>query len=933
MTTLRMTGPTRPSLPRRLLTVGLLAPLLAAGGAAVVPTAATAQSATAAEVVRIEVLSGRGDLVTGGDALVRVALPTGQNPEAVRVDVDGRDVTSAFRSREGAALGVVTDLPLGDSVVTAVLPDGNGARLTVTNAPIGGPVFSGPQVQPWTCAEAPEGVTTDAQCNRSPTYAFFYKSTNPSRSGLRPYDPESPPSDVATTTTDQGHEVPFIVREETGVSVRDEYKIAVLYDPEKPFSPTEQQRGYNNKLVLTHGASCDISFAMGSAPNVLLEDALSRGFAVASHALDNSGHNCNIVTQAESLLVTKELVSERYGPIRYTIGSGCSGGALAQQHIANAYPGIYQGITPACSFTDSWSSTMQREDYTLLRRYFENPTLWAPDSPWTPAQMSEVYGHPNPSNPISYTEVIKSTRDPSRPCSGLEDEDVYSAENPDGVRCALQDYMVNVFGLRGGDDVAGNPLDNTGIQYGLAALQAGLLAPSQFVDVNTKIGGRDIDYEHQAQRQESDRPALERAYRSGAVNTAEHLDQVAIIDLRGPDPGAFHDVYRTYAMRERLLREHGTADNQVLWRGQVPLFGDTNFKDQSIVAMDSWLAVVEQDTRDVPLAQKILEARQVAGVQDRCTDGAGTDIPSAECDAVVESYSTPRIEAGMPLADDTLKCRLVPLVRESYGVTFTDAQWERLQGAFPNGVCDYTQPSVGRERTQPWLTYQNADGSVVYGGTPMGAPPVSVPFGPGGVCDDAPVSSVSDRDQAREVHRRAVDCVLHLGVARGTSSTTYTPRTPVTRAQMASFLVNALEASGDRLPAAGSTDAFRDIAASVHRDNINRLAAAGITNGTGGGSYSPDDTVSRAEMASFVVRAARLATGRAYDGERLDQFADVPADSVHAGAVAAGYEAGLFRGTTSPTANSQGAFSPAAVVERDQMARFLVNLVTQARSS
>src|SRR5204863_195845 len=74
---------------------------------------------------------------------------------------------------------------------------------------------------------------------------------------------------------------------------------------------------------------------------------------------------------------------------------------------------------------------------------------------------------------------------------------------------------------------------------------------------------------------------LDRAYTSGAVDSANNLDQVAIIDLRGPDPGAFHDVYRTYAMRDRLLRNFGTAANQVLWRGQSPIIGDQTFADQA----------------------------------------------------------------------------------------------------------------------------------------------------------------------------------------------------------------------------------------------------------------------------------------------------------------------------------------------------------------
>src|SRR5689334_9313290 len=106
--------------------------------------------------------------------------------------------------------------------------------------------------------------------------------------------------------------------------------------------------------------------------------ALGRGFAVLSTTLDNAGINCNVVTQAESLLMAKERLVEQYGPIRYTIGIGCSGGSLTQQQVANAYPGIYQGILPQCSFPDSWSTGQQLAAYNLIRRYVENPAKWAP---------------------------------------------------------------------------------------------------------------------------------------------------------------------------------------------------------------------------------------------------------------------------------------------------------------------------------------------------------------------------------------------------------------------------------------------------------------------------------------------------------------------------------------------------------------------------
>ncbi|MDQ1702582.1 MAG: hypothetical protein QOF57_1834 [Frankiaceae bacterium] len=685
-----------------------------------------AQAATkprATDGPRISVLSTRADLVSDGDALVQVTPQAGVSASAIRVAVGGTDVTSAFGVRaDGRYLGVLHDLPLGDNVVTATA-GGDEASLTLTNHARGGPIFAGPQIKPWTCFDG----ALDSQCNRPVTYTYSYKSTG--GGPLQPYDPQSPPSDVAQTTTDDGKTVPFIVRLETGTIDRDEYRIAVLFDPSKPWSAVVPQDGFNHKLVIFHGASCDTAYTQASAPDVMNETALGKGFATMSHALDNAGHNCNIVTQAESLVMTKEHLIDTYGTVRYTIGSGCSGGALAQQQVANAYPGLYQGITPACSFTDAWSSAMQYVDYELLRRYYENPGGWGPGVAWGPTEIQAVEGHPDPVNAVTFTSVIPSSGNPSRSCPGVPADQVYDAKtNPKGVRCSLHDYMVNVFGRRA-NGFAQIPFDNTGIEYGRNGLVAGKITPDQFIDLNARLGGWDIDYNPTTDRIHADLPALERAYRSGAINQADNLDKVAIIDLRGPDPGAFHDVYRTNVMTARLDRDHGTHANQVRWRGTTPLLGDANYTDESILAMDRWLGAVEKDPRDVPLAKKII-ADKPASVTDRCTDGSGKDVSSAVCDGAVQAYSDPRLESGMPAADDTMKCELQPLERSRYApVTFTDAQWAALHKAFPEGVCDYTKPGVNRGPTTAWQTYQERDGSVIYGGRALGPEPTSVQAG------------------------------------------------------------------------------------------------------------------------------------------------------------------------------------------------------------
>ena len=685
----------------------------------------------------IAVLSNRADLISGGDALVEITLPDGVNPSDVSVSAGANDVTSSFATRpNGRFMGMLTGLPLGPTIVTAATPAGT-ARITITNHPISGPVFSGPQIQPWVC----QNTATDAQCNEPTRYEFMYAPslgggggvTFPGLGGVtgfRPYDPANPPSDsmIARTTTDHGVTVPYVIRVETGYQDRDQYAIAVLYDPAQPWEPWAPQPQWNGKLVIEHGASCGIDHQTGTAPAVTDDAALSRGFAVMSTALDNAGHNCNIITQAESLIMAKEHLVESYGEIRYTIGTGCSGGSLVQYQVANAYPGVYQGILPQCSFPDAWSTGQQLADYHVIRDYVENPARWAPGVVWTPAHIAAIEGHPNHANSIILDELYFTVLGvPTNPCAGVSDAERYDPQtNRGGVRCTLADYMINVFGPRPEDGFAGRPLDNVGVQYGLDALMDGLITPGQFVDLNVKVGGADIDGNPVPERIAADRPALANAYRSGAINQANNLNQTAIIDLRGPDPGAFHDAYRAFAVRARLEREHGSSANMVIWQGAALIIGDVTYTTQGLIAMDRWLAAVEKDPRDVPLSQKIAEDRP-ADVHDQCSDGIGHVIPDPAgeqlCPYIVQVYTTPRVVAGESLATDSNKCALKPLRRSDYlPVTFTNAQWAQLQEVFPTGVCDWSVPGIDQQATIPWQTYSDT-----VGGRPLGPPPVSSP--------------------------------------------------------------------------------------------------------------------------------------------------------------------------------------------------------------
>ncbi len=691
---------------------------------------------TKSDAFVLRVLSNRADLISDDNALLGLTLPRGQPLSGVEATLthDGTDsdVTDRFKQRgNGQIFSLLKGLELGRSGVEVRLPGGRSRSVAFTNHPNGGPVFSGPQVQPWFCQETAQ----DAQCNEPPTYEFFYKSTDPTASGLQPYDPESPPSDVATTTTDEGVEAPFIVREETGYQDRDQYKIATLYQPDKPWKPWKPQPQWNHKVLITHGASCGITHETGSAPGVTdQEDPLSRGFVVMSTALDNAGHNCNIATQAESLVMAKERIVEQHGRIRYTIGTGCSGGALTQQQVANAYPGIYQGILPQCSYPDAISTGIQFADYHGLLLYLQSSEAIAAGI--TPVQWGPILGHLSGVNAVAADEAFfKNATNPQGPCVP-EDVRYHPETNPGGVRCSILDYMINIFGPRpqsvwspmeeaAGKGFAGQPINNVGVQYGLGAMQAAppLLTPEQFVSMNEDGGGLDIDINRTTERSVGDRRALRNAYRSGAINSANHMDEVAIIDLRGPDPAIAHDAYRSWELRARLDREHGTHANQVIWFGPTPLLGSPTFAGEALLEMDEWLSAVEQDKSNKPLSRKILDNKP-ADLQDEC-EPTGL-IVNDDCELITgpHRYGTPRTVAGDAITTDNAACRLQPLEDFDYGaISFTEDQMARLEATFPTGVCDFSKPGIGQQNTIAWQTYQRANGSVIYGGKSLGDAP------------------------------------------------------------------------------------------------------------------------------------------------------------------------------------------------------------------
>jgi len=96
--------------------------------------------------------------------------------------------------------------------------------------------------------------------------------------------------------------------------------------------------------------------------------------------------------------------------------------------------------------------------------------------------------------------------------------------------------------------------------------------------------------------------------------------------------------------------------------------------------------------------------------------------------------------------------------------------------------------------------------------------------------------------------------LLEMGITDGCTATSFCPNQAVTRAEMAAFLVRALD-----LAPASNDDPFTDDDGHFLENHINSLHASGITDGCTATSFCPNQAVTRAEMAAFLVRALDLA--------------------------------------------------------------------------
>jgi hypothetical protein len=643
----------------------------------------------AQSALTITVLSSRPDMVSGGNALVAIA-PAG---DGLTVTLNGDDVSNVFRNSHDHVEGLVENLRLGRNTLEAR----RGSRRTqieLINHPITGPIVSGEHLTPFVCktVESGLGPPLDDNCSAATKIEYFYR-TNAATATFQPLaHADERPADLATTTTSEGKTVPYIVRVESGTINRAIYRIAML------------ETGWNRRLMFSFGGGCGTQYNQGTnqAAAALMDVALSRGFAHAISTQNVMQQHCNDHLSGEALMMIKEHFIETYGTPQWTMGYGASGGAIQQLLIAQNFPGLLDGLLPSLTYPDSVSTRAGVTDCRLLMRvYKDDPATW------TQEKQSAVEGYTPKTCAAwdrSFIDIIVAAN--ARGC-GIPEAMVYHpVTNPKGARCTMWDTNVATYGRDAVTGFARRSLDNVGVQYGLEALNNGVITAREFLDLNEKIGGYDNDGVPRRERTVADLESVRLSYAAGRLNTGSGgLGELPILQYRSyNDPlGDIHDRLRDFTMRERLRKAHGHFDNQVLWVYPNGVSGlAAKVTALAVDTMTAWLDALKQDTSHASMREKIKRAKPAAAV-DGCWDMNGgridevaTFVGPGKCNALFPNHKNPRIIAGAPIADDGLKCQLKPIDLRDYAVTFSAEEAARLRAIFTGGVCDYRKPGVAQ---------------------------------------------------------------------------------------------------------------------------------------------------------------------------------------------------------------------------------------------
>ncbi len=541
---MRIATTTTTSAALLVLSVGLLAGLAGCGGegGSVGRSADVAQARKAGDAeVSIDVLSSPARWVSGGDARVGVRAPADQHDRlGLWVNGERRDVPL---ERVGDRLEAVLDgLRIGDNLVEVRRGADQAAAITLTNHPVHGPMWSGPQQAPFVCttiqsavarqprvdsAEPPGYRVSDAQgnllgysrdCSIDTLVAWHYRNT--AAQWLPMPTDGSRPADMSTVTLPDGRTVDFVVRREIGSINRFLYSIAMLAPAGADAVSTAKPDTslWNGKLLYWFQGGVAIGHTQGTVHSGSMNpDILAQGYAIVHSSGNNTGTHYNLQLAGETAMMTKERFVERYGVPTYTVGLGGSGGAIQQYVIAQNQPGILDALLPVQSYPDMVTQTIHVGDCELLEHYMDATDRmnrkWrvTKNRSWLVGFNAERNPRDGPnedvndplaglkialgySTAIGSTECVTSWRGLSplamNPYYGaVPNQELYEPQSDiAAIRWTHYDDLRNVYGTDA-TGAARPTWDNVGVMYGLQSLKAGHITGAEFTHLNFYVGG------------------------------------------------------------------------------------------------------------------------------------------------------------------------------------------------------------------------------------------------------------------------------------------------------------------------------------------------------------------------------------------------------------------------------------------------------------
>ncbi len=483
--------------------------------------------------VRLQVLSSAPQWVSGGDARIELQAPRALHA-SLQLWLNGQPIKHTLVADGDRLEGVISGLALGENVLEARTTAGVRARLALTNHPVTGPMFSGPQQHPFVCttiqsavgrqplvdsATPPGYPVTDGSgavigysrdCSVETSVTYAYRNTS---GALVPLPAGGArPADMGTTTLPDGRVVDFIVRREIGSVNRFLYSIAMLAPlVDNPAAPDTSL--WNKRLLYWFQGGVAIGHSQGTVHGGSMNlDILGQGFAIVHSSGNNTGTHYNMNLAGETAMMTKERFIERYGVPHWTVGLGGSGGAIQQYLIAQNNPGVLDGLLPVQSYPDMVTQTIHVGDCELLEHYMDATDRTNPkwqvtkNRSWLVGfNAEEGFARVNDalrdlklalgySSAVGTTECVPAWRGLTplamNPHYGqAPNQQLYEPQSDiAAIRWTHYDDLRNVYGVD--ETGAARPTwDNVGVQYGLGSMKAGLITPAEFLHLNFHVGG------------------------------------------------------------------------------------------------------------------------------------------------------------------------------------------------------------------------------------------------------------------------------------------------------------------------------------------------------------------------------------------------------------------------------------------------------------